>query len=179
MGNIFTRKALNEIMSNEALTPEQRTEQVFGLYGRALDDGYIAKTAAQQAQQTALDNAKAEWEKGIKTPDPKESDVYKALQSQFDSYKAMQTARGSKEYEGIKPKFFETVYGMIDRADGAKSVEEQLKGIRENYEEYFTPAQPANPKPTFGAPTEGSMPKGDEGAVNGFAKAWGFVPEKK
>lgn len=179
MGNIFTRKALNEIMANEGLTPEQRTEQVFGLYGRALDDGYIAKGAAQQAQETALANAKAEWEKGIKVPDPKESDVYKALQSQFDSYKQMQTARGSKEYEGVKPKFFETVYGMIDRADGAKSVEEQLKGIRENYEEYFAPAQqPANPKPTFGAPTEGSMPKGDEGAVNGFSKAWGFAPQK-
>ena len=43
MSSIFTRKALNDIMSNEGLTPEQRTEQVFGLYGRALDDGYIAK----------------------------------------------------------------------------------------------------------------------------------------
>jgi hypothetical protein len=178
MSNIFTRKALNDIMSNEGLTPEQRTEQVFSLYGRALDDGYIAKTAAQQAQQTALDNAKADWEKGVKISDPKESDVYKALQGEFANYKAMQQARSSKEYEGVKPKFFETVYGMIDRGDGAKSVEEQLKGIRENYEEYFAPAQPANPKPTFGAPTEGSMPKGDEGAVNGFAKAWGFVPQK-
>lgn len=179
MANIFTRKALNEIMSNESLTPEQRTEQVFGLYGRALDDGYIAKTAAQQAQQTALDNAKAEWEKGVKVPDPKESDVYKALQGEFASYKAMQAARGSKEYEGVKPKFFETVYGMIDRGDGAKPVDEQLKGIRENYEEYFAPAQQQNQKPTFGAPTEGSMPKGDEGAVSGFAKAWGFAPQKK
>lgn len=177
MANIFTRKALNDIMSNEGLTPEQRTEQVFGLYGRALDDGYIAKSAAQQAQQTALDNAKAEWEKGVKTPDPKESDAYKALQGEYDAYKQMQQARGSKEYEGVKPKFFETVYGMIDRADGAKSVEDQLKGIRENYEEYFAPVQqPA--KPTFGAPTEGTMPKGDDGAVAGFAKAWGFVPQK-
>ena len=177
MGNIFTRKALGEIMANEALTPEQRTEQVFGLYGRALDDGYIAKTAAQQAQQTALDNAKAEWEKGVKAPDPKESDDYKALQGQFDAYKAMQAARGSKEYEGVKPKFFETVYGMVDRKDGAKPVEEQLKGIRENYEEYFTTAQQQT-KPTFGAPTEGSMPKGETGAVKGFADAWGFVPKK-
>ena len=177
MGNIFTRKALGEIMANEALTPEQRTEQVFGLYGRALDDGYIAKTAAQQAQQTALDNAKAEWEKGVKAPDPKESDDYKALQGQFDAYKAMQAARGSKEYEGVKPKFFETVYGMVDRKDGAKPVEEQLKGIRENYEEYFTPAQQQKP-PTFGAPVEGSMPKGETGAVKGFADAWGFVPKK-
>lgn len=176
MGNIFTRKALNDIMGNEALTPEQRTEQVFGLYGRALDDGYIAKTAAQQAQQTALENAKAEWEKGLKAPDPKESDAYKQLQGEFDSYKAMQQARGSKEYEGVKPKFFETVYGMVDRKDGAKPVEEQLKGIRESYEEYFAPAQ--QQKPTFGAPVEGSMPKGETGAVKGFADAWGFVPKK-
>ena len=180
MPKIFTREALNKIMADENMTPEQRTEAVYGLYGRALDDGYIAKTAAQQAQQTALDNAKADWEKNITKPDPKESDEYKALRGEYDAYKAMQTARTSKDFEGVKPKFFETVYGMIDRADGAKSVEEQLKGIRENFEEYFTAAQaPAGQKPTFGAPTEGSMPKGDEGAVSGFAKAWGFVPDKK
>jgi hypothetical protein len=180
MPKIFTREALNKIMADENMTPDQRTEAVYGLYGRALDDGYIAKTAAQQAQQTALDNAKADWEKNITKPDPKESDEYKALRGEYDAYKAMQTARTSRDFEGVKPKFFETVYGMIDRADGAKSVEEQLKGIRENFEEYFTAAQaPAGQKPTFGAPTEGSMPKGDEGAVSGFAKAWGFVPDKK
>ena len=178
MGNIFTRKALNDIMGNEGLTPEQRTEQVFSLYGRALDDGYIAKTAAQQAQQTALESAKAEWEKGVKVPDPTESDAYKSLKGEFDAYKAMQTARGSKEYEGVKPKFFETVYGMVDRGDGAKPVEEQLKGIRENYEEYFTEARQQTQRPTFGAPVEGSMPKGETGAVKGFADAWGFVPKK-
>ena len=177
MSNIFTRKALNEIMSNEGLTPEQRTEQVYGLYGRALDDGYIAKGAAAQAQETALANAKAEWEKGIKTPDPKESDDYKQLKGDFDAYKQMQQARGSKEYAGVKPKFFETVYGMVDRGDGAKPVEEQLKGIREQYEEYFEAPQ-QDKKPTFGAPTEGSMPKGETGAVKGFADAWGFVPRK-
>ena len=178
MGNIFTREALNKIMSNDGLTPEQRTEQVFGLYGRALDDGYIAKTAAQQAQETALTNAKAEWEKSITTPDPKESDAYKELQGQFDAYKQMQTARSSKEFEGVKGKFFEQVYGMVDRKDGAKPVEEQLKGIREQYEEYFEqPAQQQN-KPAFGAPTEGSMPKGETGAVKGFTDAWGFVPKK-
>ena len=137
MGNIFTRKALNEIMSNEGLTAEQRTEQVFGLYGRALDDGYIAKGAAAQAQETALANAKTEWEKGIKTPDPKESDAYKQLAGEFAAYKDMQSARTSDAYKGVKGKFFETVYGMVDRKDGAKPVEEQLKGIREQYEEYF------------------------------------------
>lgn len=139
--NIFTRKAISEIISNESLSPEQKTEQVFGVYGRALDDGYIAKSAAQQAQQTAIESAKAEWEKSISHPDPKESDAYKSLQSEFEGYKAMQTARASEDFAEVKPKFFETVYGMIDRGEGAKSVKDQLSGIREQYEEYFTPAQ--------------------------------------
>ena len=178
MSNIFTRKALNDIMGNEGLTPEQRTEQVFSLYGRALDDGYIAKGAAAQAQQTALDNAKAEWEKGVKVPDPKESDAYKQLQGEFDSYKQMQQARTSEDYKGVKGKFFETVYDMVDRKDGAKPVAEQLADIRKGYEEYFEPEQ-RQQKPTFGAPVEGSMPKGDQGAVAAFSKAWGFVPQKK
>ena len=178
MASIFTRKALNEIMGNEGLTPEQRTEQVFALYGRALDDGYIGKTAAQQAQETALQNARTEWEKGQKVPDPTESDAYKALKGEFDAYRAMQAARGSKDYAGVKPKFFETVYGMVDRGDGAKSVEEQLKGIRESYEEYFEAAQQQTKPPQFGAPVEGSMPKGDQGAVSAFTQAWGFGPKK-
>lgn len=178
MGNIFTRKALNDIMGNEGLTPEQRTEQVFSLYGRALDDGYIAKGAAAQAQETALENAKAEWEKGVKVPDPKESDDYKTLQNQFNDYKAMQQARTSEDYKGVKGKFFETVYGMVDRKDGAKPVAEQLADIRKRYEEYFEPEK-SQQKPTFGAPVEGSMPKGDQGAVSAFSQAWGFGPKKK
>ncbi|MBQ6121737.1 MAG: hypothetical protein IJI59_08330, partial [Clostridia bacterium] len=83
--------------------------------------------------------------------DPKESDDYKALQGQFDDYKAMQAARTSKDFEGVKPKFFETVYGLVDRGEGAKSLQEQLAGIREQYEEYFTPADP-NPNPGKPAP---------------------------
>lgn len=137
MGNVFTRKAVSEIMGNGQLTAEQKTEQVFGLYGRALEDGYIAKGAAAQAQQAALEQARAEWEKGLTIPDPKESDDYKALQTQFDAYRAMQAARTSKDFEGVKPKFFETVYGLVDRGEGAKSLREQLAGIREQYEEYF------------------------------------------
>ena len=137
MGNIFTRKALSDIMGNEGLTPEQRTEQVMSLYGRALDDGYVSRSAAQTAQETAIANAKTEWEKSITTPDPKESDEYKKLMGEFDAYKAMQTARGSEDYKGVKSKFFETVYGMVQRGEGAKPVAEQMKDIRANWGEYF------------------------------------------
>ena len=176
MGNIMTRAAISKIMADENMTPEQRTEQVMSLYGRALDEGYVSKSTAQSAQETALNNAKAEWEKSIVKPDPKESDEYKVLQTEFEAYKTMQQARTSDDYKEVKPKFFETVYGMVSREDGAKPIKDQLAEIRGNYEEYFT-AQPQNqPKPQFGAPVHGSMPKGDEGAEAGFAKAWGFKP---
>ena len=60
MGNIMTRAAVSKIMGDESMTPEQRTEAVMSLYGRALDDGYVSKTAAQTAQETALNSAKTE-----------------------------------------------------------------------------------------------------------------------
>ena len=170
---IFTRRALNEIMGNEGLTPEQRTEQVFALYGRALEDGYIARSAAAQERQAALESARMEWEKGYRAPDPKQSDAYRQLQEQFDAYRAMQQARASEDYGDVKPKFFETVYGMVERGDGARPVAEQLRGIRERFEEYFeSPRQQRTL--LFGAPVEGSMPRGDGGAEEIFRQAWGI-----
>ncbi|MDO4866160.1 MAG: hypothetical protein Q4C10_06345 [Clostridia bacterium] len=141
MAGIFTRNALNKIMEDENLTPQQRTEQVYSLYGRALDDGYISKSAAQQAQQDALESAKAAWAKEQTPPDPKASDEYKALEGEFSAYKAMQAARTSADFKEVKPKFFETVYGLVDRAEGAKPLTEQLAGIRAAYEEYFLAPQ--------------------------------------
>ena len=178
MGNIFTRGAIGKIMSNEGLSPEQRTEEVFSLFGRALDEGYIAKSAAQAAQETALNNAKAEWEKNLEKPNIKESEEYKALQGQFDAYKTMQNARTSEDFKEVKPKFFETVYGMISREDGAKPVKDQLAEIRGNYEEYFSTPPVPQKQPTFGASVQGSMPQGNESAATKFSNAWGFGPKK-
>ena len=178
MAGIFTRKTISDIMSNEALTPEERTDQVFSLYGRALDDGYVTKSAAKASLDDALATAKADWEKSVQHPDPKESDVYKALQGEFAAYKEMQTARSSEDYKGVKGKFFETVYSMVDRKDGAKPVKEQLDEIRKGYEEYFDTETQPQKQPTFGSPDMGAMPKGDEGAVEALTKAWGFVPHK-
>jgi hypothetical protein len=146
---------------------------VFALYGRALDDGYVTKAAAKAAQDSAIEQAKTEWEKAQVKPDAKESDEYKALAGQFEAYKQMQSARTSPDFAEVKPKFFETVYGLVSRDEGAKPVKDQLAEIRGQYEEYFT-AKAAEPKPSFGSPDSGSMPKGNEGAVSAFTNAWGF-----
>ena len=179
MAGIFTRKELAKILSDENLTPEERADQIFSLYGRSLDDGYITRGAAEAAQKAAIEQARSEWEKAQPKVDVRETPEYKELQGQFDGYKTKQTARTSAEYAEVKPKFFDRVYDLVDRADGAKPVAEQLADLRKEYEEYFI-AQAADPtpKPQFGAKPEGRMPTGDEGAIAAFSNAWGFTPKK-
>ena len=171
MAGIFTRGALDKILNNSELTPEQRTEQIFALYGRALDEGFVSKSAAEDAKNAAVEAAKA----GFKVPDPinpTETEEYRKLAQERDMLRAI----GGDDFQSVKPKFRETVFGMLDRGEKAASVADQLNGIREKYEEYFTPQdQPTPPKPTFGSPDKGGMPKGEEGAVAAFTKAWGYA----
>ena len=140
MAGIFTRPALDKIMNNGDLTPEQRTEQVFSLYGRALDEGYISKRDAEDAKTAAVEAAKA----GFKTPapvDPKTTPEYLEIMKERDMLRAI----GGDDFANVKPKFREQVYGMLDRSKEAKAVKEQLDGIREKFEEYFNPEQPKEP----------------------------------
>lgn len=178
MAGIFTRKEISKILDNADLTPEERADQIFSLYGRSLDDGYVTKNAAEAAQNAAIESARKEWEKNQPKPNVLESEEYKKLQGEYEGYKTRQTARNSDEFKEIKPKFFDRVYDLIDRADGAKSVTEQLAALKKDYEEYFIAADPTPNKPQFGAKPEGAMPKGDEGAVAAFTNAWGFNPKK-
>ena len=179
MAGIFTRKELTKILGDENLTPEERADQIFSLYGRAIDDGYVTRGAAEAAQTAAIKTAQEAWERDHKPPEinVRETEEYKKLQADFDGYKTRQAARISDDFKEVKPKFFDMVYDRIDRADGAKPVNEQLADIRKDFEEYFNAPQASNPAPKlpqFGAKPEGAMPKGEEGAVAGFTSAWGF-----
>ena len=178
MAGIFTRPELTKIINNADLTPEERVDQIFSLYGRAVDDGFVTRKASEAAVKAAVDTAKEAWAKEQPQINVKETDEYKALQADFDGYKSRQSARTSEDFKGVKPKFFDRVYDLIDRADGAKPVTEQLAALKKDYEEYFTAAEPAPNKPQFGAPPQGRMPTGEEGAVAAFQNAWGF-PTKK
>lgn len=176
MASIFTRKAISTILADETLTADEKNERIFGLYGQALDDGYISKSAAASAQNTAVENARTEALKNAEKPDIKASDEYKALAGEFEAYKTRQQARGSDDYKGVKGKFFDAVYDMIDRKEGAKPIAEQLSGIREKYEEYFEPQKDEPKQPSFGAPTQGSAPTGKTGPS--FMDVWGYIPKK-
>ena len=178
MAGIFTRPEVAKILNNADLTPEERADQIFSLYGRSLDDGYVTKKAAEMAQNSAIESARKEWEKNQPKPNVLESEEYKKLQGEYEGYKAKTTALSSEEFKEVKSKFRDRVYDLLDRADGAKPVAEQLAELKKNFEEYFNPAEPEPKKPQFGAKPEGTMPKGDEGAVAAFQNAWGFTPKK-
>ena len=140
MAGIFTRNALDKIMTNADLTPEQRTEQVFSLYGRALDEGFVSKNDAEQAKNAAVEAAKA----GFKVPDPvdpKTTKEYLDLMQERDMLRAI----GGEDFAQVKPKFREQVFGMLDRGEKAAGISEQLSGIKEKYEEYFTAEAPKDP----------------------------------
>lgn len=178
MAGIFTRKTIKAILNDESLTPDEREDQIFSLFGRAVDDGYITKSAAQAAQTAAIETAREAWAKEQPKVDIRETPEYKELKGEYEGYKTRQTARNSEEYKEVKPKFFDRVFELVDRSENAKPVPEQLAELKKEYEEYFIPAEPAPTKPQFGAKTQGEMPKGDEGAVAAFANAWGFNPKK-
>lgn len=144
MANIYTRNEVDKIIRNSELTDEQKTEQLFALYGRALDDGYVSKRAAEDAKNQAVESAKA----GFKVPepvDPKTTPEYMEIVRERDMLRAI----GGDDFSKVKPKFRETVFGMLDRGEKAAAVADQLTGIKEKYEEYFIPEAPENndPKP--------------------------------
>lgn len=178
MAGIFTRKELSKIMGDENLTPEERVDSIFSLYGRSIDDGYVTRGAAQAAQEAAIKQAQEAWEKDHKPPEinVKETEEYKTLLGEFEGYKTRQTARNSDDFKDVKPKFFDMVYDRIDRAENAKPITEQLADMRKDFEEYFIPQTAQQPQklPQFGAKPEGTMPKGEEGAVAQFVNAWKF-----
>ena len=145
----FTRKFL---IDNGV--PEDKVDVIMAERNRTLSD-YVPKTDVQGQIDSAIEAARKDW----KGPDVKESAEYKALQEQLD----MREAIDGKDYASVKPKFRKTVYGMIDRAEGAKPLADQMNSIKEQYDEYFIPAdpEPAPAAPQFGSTDTGSMPKGN------------------
>jgi hypothetical protein len=149
MPGIFTRPKLLEILQDEAMSNDERLDKIMSLRGRDLDDGYVTKAAAREDRDQAVADAKAEWEKNLPKPNIMESEEYKSLESEYAGYKAMQEAKGSEDYKGVKGKFFETVYGMVKREEGAAPIADQMTAIKEQWPEYFTENAPAEqPKNT-------------------------------
>ena len=147
---------------------DEQIEYIMTESGRSLSANYTLTSDVQ----SRIDEA-------VKAAQPQQIDVkttpeYAELQRERNMLRAI----GSDDFTGVKPKFREQVYGMLKTGDDAKPISEQLSGIKEKYDEYFIPQEQPTPKPQFGSPDKGAMPKGDEGAAAVISKAWGFGPAK-
>jgi hypothetical protein len=103
---------------------------------RSLAANYVLKSDAQAQVDAAKNAAKPE------PVDPKTTPEYIELVKKNDM---LQTIYG-EDFAQVKPKFRETVFGMLDRSEKAKPIAEQMAGIKEKFEEYYFPdaEQPKN-----------------------------------
>lgn len=122
----------------KGLNPEQ-IEYIMTESGRSLSANYTPTSDVQAQIDAALKAAKVE------PVDPKTTPEYLEIVKERDMWKAF----NGDDFQTVKPKFREQVFGMLDRGKEAKAVQEQLTGIKEKYEEYFLPEQPKDqPKNT-------------------------------
>ena len=143
---------------------DEQIEYIMTESGRSLSANYVLQSDVQGKIDEAV--------KAV-TPAPvdvKTSPEYTELLHERDMLRAI----GGDDFSGVKPKFREQVFGMLDRGEDAKPIGEQMTAIREKYDEYFLPQDQPTPKPQFGSPDKGAMPKGNEGAADAISKAWGF-----
>lgn len=134
-----------EVLTEKGFSDEQIT-YIMATTRAKLGD-YITK--AEMADEIA--RVKAEHEEQGKQTAAATATAEAALRAELDkltSERDMLRAIGGDDFSTVKPKFRETVFGMLDRSEGASPIPDQLKGISEKYEEYFTASTPDEPKNT-------------------------------
>ena len=155
----FTRKALAGLGLNEDMI-----EKVMTLHGTSMAD-FIPKSELK----SKIDEALIEAQKNAPALNVKDSDDYKALETEFGNYKKKIETSAELKKGGVKDKFIDNVYSLLS---DEKPASEQLDAIREQYEEYFTNEPTTqNAAPQFGASTKGQMPTGKTRMT--FEDVWG------
>ena len=134
---LFRRKDLESKGLNEDQIAYIMTES-----GRALSADYMPKSSLQEE----IEKAKQTWQQDAPPVDVTKTEEYIKLASEND----MLRTTTSEDFAQVKPKFRETVYSKLNRAQGAPPIAEQLNEIAKEYEEYFIPAeQPAKNTPVY------------------------------
>lgn len=137
----------------QGLTDEQ-IEYIMTEGNRSLAKNYTLSSDVQAQIDAALQEA------APKPTDVKTAPEYIELARERDMLRAI----SGEDFRSVKPKFRETVFGMLDRGDKAAPVADQLKAIGEKYEEYFM--LPENEKGAPAAPKntpQYSQPQGRAG----------------
>lgn len=155
----FTRKFL---IDNGV--PEDKVDAIMAERNRTLAD-YIPKADADKQLQEELAKVKA--------PAVTDAPEYKELSSKYSKLQAFQ----SDDFSNVKKPYRDMVWEHLDHGEKHKEYSEQIAEMAKSMPDLFvTTETKEEPKPNFGAPTEGSLPKGEKGPA--FMDSWGFVPKK-
>lgn len=155
----FTRKFLSEHG-----VPEDQIDAIMAERNRTLQD-YIPKADVQAQIDAAVQAAHVDPE------DPTQSEAYLKLAAKAAKLEAF----GGEEFSSVKAPYRDIIWEKLDHAEKHKPYAEQLTELQGSLPDLFIAAEKPEdpPKPQFGAPTGGTMPKG-EGAPS-FGDMWGFV----
>ena len=116
----------------QGLTKEQ-IEFIMAESGRSLSANYTLNSDVQAKIDEAVKAVKPE------PVDIKTTPEYLEVVRERDMLRTI----GGDDFATVKPKFRETVFGLLDRGEKAAAIPDQLSGIKEKYEEYFVSDEPA------------------------------------
>lgn len=142
---------------------DEQIEWIMTEAGRSLAANYVTKSDSE----AAVEAAKAAQEE----QDPTKSEAYLQLAAKTAKLEAFQ----GTEFAEVKAPYKDMIWGQLDHEEGHKPYAEQLEVIKGTMPDLFTAAEEEKeepPKPQFGAPTGGSLPKGDK--APSFADVWGY-----
>lgn len=118
----------------QGMTKEQ-IEFIMAESGRSLSANYTLNSDVQAKIDEAVKAVKPE------PIDVKSTPEYAEIVRERDMLRTI----GGDDFANVKPKFRETVFGLLDRGEKAAAIPDQLSGIREKYEEYFIPDETKKP----------------------------------
>ena len=118
----------------QGMTKEQ-IEFIMAESGRSLSANYTLNSDVQAKIDEAVKAVKPE------PVDIKTTPEYLEVVRERDMLRTI----GGDDFATVKPKFRETVFGLLDRGEKAAAIADQLSGIKEKYEEYFVSDEPAKP----------------------------------
>ena len=121
-------------LESQGLTKEQ-IEFIMAESGRSLSANYTLNSDVQAKIDEAVKAVKPE------PVDIKTTPEYLEVVRERDMLRTI----GGDDFATVKPKFRETVFGLLDRGEKAAAIPDQLSGIKEKYEEYFVSDEPAKP----------------------------------
>lgn len=143
---------------------DEQIEWIMTEAGRSLAANYVTKSDSEAAIEAA--------KTAIPEQDPTKSDAYLKLAAKTAKLEAF----SGTDFAGVKAPYKDMIWGQLDHEEGHKPYAEQLTAIKETMPDLFTAAEQEEKeepqKPQFGAPTGGSLPKGDK--APSFADVWGF-----